>query len=121
MSDQMINKTETTPALYFQADENAIMLSGICIPEDPRPFFRQLNNTIRETMKNLQSGAAFHIRLDYFNTLSAKYLYDFLKHLSDTNVQIVWEYESDDEDMLEAGNEFAAMLQTDFEFRSYDG
>src|SRR6056297_2933081 len=116
MSKLLIEKTGKTPALHYESEGNAFLLRGICIPEDPRPFFERLISQVQDKAKASNADQTFRFRLDYFNTLSAKYLYDFLKKITTPGLQVIWEYEAEDEDMLEAGQEFAVMLEADIVF-----
>jgi len=56
------------------------------------------------------------IRLEYFNTSSSKCLMDFLKRIekSPVNATILWYYEEEDEDMLEAGEDYDAIIDIPF-------
>lgn len=59
--------------------------------------------------------------MEYFNTSSSKCLYDILKeikYLSDQGkeVNVRWYYEQDDEDMMEAGEDYSDLLDLPFVF-----
>jgi hypothetical protein len=56
--------------------------------------------------------------LDYTNTSSSKLLLDVLQTLqSIKNTKVIWCFRDDDEDMEEAGHEFAEQVDIPFEFK----
>ncbi|MFP4662870.1 MAG: SiaC family regulatory phosphoprotein [Bacteroidales bacterium] len=120
MSQQVIKETQSTPGLLYDSKQRHLKLSGISIPEDPRPFYAEVHKRCQELQAKSDGVDCFIFRMDYFNTLSAKYLYNLMQALSEDipAIRFVWEYEPDDEDLLEAGEDFADMLGSDFfEFR----
>jgi hypothetical protein len=64
---------------------------------------------------------ALLIQLEYFNTSSSKCVLDILKKLQSINQsgrsksKVYWYYEEDDEDMLEAGEDYQAIIKVPFE------
>ena len=59
------------------------------------------------------------IQLEYFNTSSSKCILDVFKKLEKINtggstVTINWHYEEDDEDMLEAGEDYESIIDVPF-------
>ena len=68
-----------------------------------------------------ESPLVFKIDLTYFNSSSAKFLFDIfteLKRLYDANkpVTVEWFYEMDDPDQKEAGNDIASLVELKFKF-----
>ena len=60
-----------------------------------------------------------NIRLEYFNTSSSKCILDVFKkleaiHKSRNEVEVNWFYEEDDEDMLEAGEDYESIIRVPF-------
>jgi tRNA(Phe) wybutosine-synthesizing methylase Tyw3 len=60
-----------------------------------------------------------NVQLEYFNTSSSKCILDVFKKLEGINkggsaVTINWHYEEDDEDMLEAGEDYEAIISVPF-------
>ena len=52
------------------------------------------------------------MKLEYFNTSSSKCLMDMLKRVeaSKCDAEVYWYYEEEDEDMEEAGEDYAAII-----------
>jgi len=64
--------------------------------------------------------------LVYFNTASSKLILDILMKLEDLHkkgneVLVKWYFPEDDEDMQEAGNEYADIVEIPFEQIAYNG
>ncbi|HSA04828.1 MAG TPA: DUF1987 domain-containing protein, partial [Tenuifilaceae bacterium] len=60
-----------------------------------------------------------NIRLEYFNTASSKCILDVFKKLevlkkNSNDIVINWYYEEDDEDMLEAGEDYESIIKVPF-------
>jgi len=65
----------------------------------------------------------FHIDLDYFNSSSAKFLYDIvfeMKRLPPAGVPFIieWYHDKEDIDLLEAGQDIAMLAEMEFTFVS---
>jgi uncharacterized protein YkuJ len=59
--------------------------------------------------------------MTYFNTASSKIILDILMrletlHEDGKNISVEWHYEEDDEDMQEAGEEYADIVEVPFTF-----
>jgi hypothetical protein len=59
------------------------------------------------------------VQLEYFNTSSSKCILDVFKkleaiHKAKHDVTINWFYEEDDEDMLEAGEDYESIIRVPF-------
>jgi len=67
-----------------------------------------------------QGTVNVNIQLEYFNTSSSKCILDVFKKLENlqnknrAEVVINWYYEEDDEDMLEAGEDYQSILKIPF-------
>jgi hypothetical protein len=61
-------------------------------------------------------STTLQIKLEYFNTSSSKCLLDIFKKLEiiGGKCQVEWYYEQDDEDMLEAGEDYEAIVHVPF-------
>jgi hypothetical protein len=59
-----------------------------------------------------------NVQLEYFNTSSSKCILDVFKKLESingrTSITINWHFEEDDEDMLEAGEDYQAIINIPF-------
>ncbi|KAA3649901.1 MAG: DUF1987 domain-containing protein [Bacteroidetes bacterium] len=115
MEQLVIEGTPKTPTIKFNPEEGKLLIQGRSIPENSIEFYKPLVDSL-----DSYSGAAkVDIVLEYFNTSSSKCILDVFKKLekikSDGNdVEIRWHYEEDDEDMLEAGEDYQAIINIPF-------
>lgn len=117
MNNLEIPATEKTPSVFFNATTGVLEIKGRSIPENAIEFFKPLETWLEEYSKNPQPKTVLNIHLDYFNTTSSKCLLDIFRKLEMINkselseVLINWYYEQDDEDMLEAGEDYQSILK----------
>jgi hypothetical protein len=121
-----IKGTEDTPNVILDAAENNMEISGRSLPEDVSSFYGPILNWLAEYTKSPNPKTIFNFRLVYFNTASSKLILDILMRLEELNkkgssVVVRWYYPEDDEDMQEAGNEYADIVEVPFEQISYAG
>jgi len=117
MSIIKMKTDDFSPHVSFDKYSNRLEISGRSIQENPEPWYAELWEKMSiEILNNKISSIRF--LLDYFNTASAKQLYRLLQNIlkTSTSIEIIWAYESDDEDMKEAGEDFQEMLKTEFIF-----
>ncbi len=113
---------EEIPSVYCDASKGLVEIKGKSIPEDPfREIFKPVLAWMREYSKKSPAETIVNIQLEYFNTSSSKYLFDVFRilesihhNIDDTTVNINWYYEEDDEDMLEAGQDYQAIIKVPF-------
>ncbi len=117
MSLLQLEGTPKTPKVEFIDSPLSLALSGRSIPENSIEFYRPLMDWIDEYLSPENSGQVeVSIRLEYFNTSSSKCLMDLLKRIekSPADATILWYYEDEDEDMLEAGEDYDAIIDIPF-------
>lgn len=116
MQDIEIPGTNKTPAVRFIASRGLLELKGRSIPENSIDFFKSLLAWTEEYAANPSPDTVVHVQLEYFNTSSSKCLLDLFKRLEAVKgrVEVHWYYEQDDEDMLEAGEDYEAIISIPF-------
>ncbi len=116
MEDIQIEGTPKTPSVKFIASEGSLEIKGRSIPENSIEFYKPLMDWIEQYSASPQKETVVNIQLEYFNTSSSKCILDLFKKLEVINDQIVinWYYEEDDEDMLEAGEDYDAIINIPF-------
>lgn len=100
----------------MDAATGAVEIKGRSIPENSLEFYKPLIDWVEKYAVAPQAETEIHIQLEYFNTSSSKCLLDLFKRLETINnkVTINWYYEQDDEDMLEAGEDYEAIINVPF-------
>ncbi len=119
-----IQGTEDTPKIILDAGNEIMEISGRSLPEDVTSFYEPVLNWLNEYSEKPNKKTIFNFKLTYFNTASSKLLLDILMKLEEMNekgldVLIRWHYPEDDEDMAEAGEEYADIVDVPFEQVSY--
>ncbi|MDG2370024.1 MAG: DUF1987 domain-containing protein [Flavobacteriales bacterium] len=117
MKDLSLEGSAKTPTIDFKS-EGELLIKGRSIPENSIEFYKPLIDWISEYSDNPKGQTLVNIQLEYFNTSSSKCILDVFKKLesiSESEVSIKWFYEEDDEDMLEAGEDYEAIIDLKFE------
>ena len=120
-----IDQTPKTPFIQLHATSGMLEMRGRSIPENAVDFYTPVFRWMDAYCQAAPTATALHIRFEYFNTSSSKCLLDILKklkalHLSGkSEVTVYWHYEEDDEDMLEAGEDFQTIIRIPFEMKKY--
>ncbi len=119
-----IQGSDDTPKVILDADNNTFEISGRSLPEDVVAFYDPILEWLDEYAQNPLEKTVFNFKLEYFNTASSKLLLDVLLKLEDMydaghDVLVKWHYPDDDEDMEEAGEEYADIVEIPFEQVSY--
>lgn len=116
MEDIRIEGSPKTPTVNFNAGTGFLEIKGRSIPENSIEFYKPLIDWIEQYSKSPQESTSVNIQLEYFNTSSSKCILDVFKRLESISkeVQVNWYYEEDDEDMLEAGEDYDAIINLPF-------
>ncbi len=125
-----VNPTITTPEICFSPDDNQFYIRGLSSPEDVRTLYYPVTKWIKSFIEETQAGkyenfnktspVRLQIDLSYFNSSSAKFLYDILLdmkrlHSSGYPVKVEWFHEAEDSDMQEAGADISALVEMEFD------
>lgn len=115
MSVIQLEGTAKTPKVAFNDSPLSMEISGRSIPENSIAFYTPLLEWVDENLKD-GGNLDVSIRLEYFNTSSSKCLMDLLKRIeqSPAEANVLWYYEEEDEDMLEAGEDYDAIIDMPF-------
>ncbi len=116
--------TDDTPSVILDAENEIFEISGRSLPEDVTAFYDPIINWLDEYSSSPNAKTVFTFKLVYFNTASSKLLLDILMkleqmHEDGKDVMVRWYYPEDDEDMQEAGEEYADIVDVPFEQVSY--
>jgi hypothetical protein len=131
MHKLQISQTITTPEIFFSPGENIFFIRGNSSPEDVRALYYPIIEWIRIFTGDVLEGAyktfnnktpvEFQIDLSYFNSSSAKFLFDIfseLKKLPEAGfpLNVNWCYDEEDSDMKEAGSDIALLVGMEFTY-----
>jgi hypothetical protein len=119
MASLTLEGTPKTPFVQFDEETGLLELRGRSIPENSIEFFKPLIDWVDRYSRSPQVRTSLHVQLEYFNTSSSKCILDLFKKLESlraggNEVTVLWHYEQDDEDMLEAGEDYAGIINIPF-------
>jgi hypothetical protein len=115
MNNLIIEKTEITPAVDFNALTGELKISGRAYSNDINRFYADLNNWVDSYLKNPQPATTIILQLEYYNSGFFKLLFILItkckKVLSeDKKLLIRWLHHEDDEDSVEDASEIASII-----------
>ena len=128
-----IRPTNVSPEIHFLPEENIFIIRGNSSPEDVRALYYPVIDWIKKFIDSLvltkswrnsftpEAPLRFRVDLLYFNSSSAKFLYDIfmeLQRLAPAGIPFVveWVYEKEDIDLKEAGSDIASLAGMEFTF-----
>jgi len=117
---------QDTPGVLFDNESKKFSISGRSFPADADKFYQPLIKWLDDYKNNNpESETVFDVKMEYFNTASAKMILDIFFKLEDiaeggNQVKINWHYLDEDEDMLEAGEEFNEIVELKFDFIEFE-
>jgi len=119
-----IKGSDDTPNVILDKENGIFEISGRSLPEDVAAFYEPILNWLESYAEDPMEKTVFNFKLEYFNTASSKLLLDVLLKLEDMyddgkDVLVRWHFPDDDEDMEEAGEEYADIVEVPFEQVSY--
>jgi len=118
MNSLHIPGTAKTPAVDFT--DGALEISGKSIPENSIEFYQPLYDWLDQYGQQAAKSTILKVRLEYFNTSSSKCLLDVFRKLEaiqksgKSQVSVTWMYEEEDEDMMEAGEDYCEIVGLPF-------
>lgn len=119
MEPIIIEGTPKTPTVNFDAAHGIFEIKGRSIPENSVEFYKPLVDWLDTYKEGPLPKTVVNVKLEYFNTSSSKCILDVFKkleaiHKSKNEVEVNWYYEEDDEDMLEAGEDYESIIRVPF-------
>ena len=131
MEPLVIEATSHSPEIRFDPAAGKYSISGVSRPEDVRSFYYPVLDWLQKFQgEEINTGKAsfteknpltLEVQLQYFNSSSAKFLFDIFTEIGKISaagqkLRILWYYDTDDKDMLDAGKELSEIAEIPFEF-----
>ena len=115
MSGHKLDLEASARTPEIRLSQGQLDIKGECYPEDVADFAGSIMPTILSSLEEVDDFKVY-IKLFYFNSSTAKFLYDFFENLDDAarsgkSVVVNWLYEPDDDSMQEAGEDFAEDME----------
>lgn len=95
-------------------------MSGRSVPENTAEFYQQVYHWLDRYAENPAPDTGVNVYFEYFNTSSSKCLLDIFRKLESihasgkSRVSVLWNFEKDDEDMMETGEDYGSMIELPF-------
>lgn len=117
MEALILKETEDTPKIVLDKQNKQFLIAERSLPENAFVFYKPIYEWLEEYILDPLEETEFHIRLDYFNTASAKQLGKILNLLENikSSLFVKWHYYSDDHDMLDSGRRYARLTGINFD------
>lgn len=121
MKGYFIRSSRVTPSVYFNPGKKLLDIRGRSSPENPIQFYNYINSSIEDYVQKQKSALIVNMAFEYFNTSSSKCIFNVLKKLdeigqSGNTVSINWFYETEDDDMMETGEDLSSFFNLAFNF-----
>lgn len=117
-------KTQSTPEVKLDKENGKMEFSGRSLPENVKEFYNPIIEWIENYLKEPQSSTRIVFNFEYFNTASSKMILDIIEKFSELNnnsdLKVDWYYIEEDDDMLEAGEDYSDITEIPFNFISYE-
>lgn len=125
MEKYTIDGTAKTPTINFDLQNGTIEIKGWSIPDNSIQFYDPFMQALEKYSGNAKPKTELAIELEYFNTSSSKCILAILKKLegikrAGNDVVVKWHYKKDDEDMLQAGEDYHTAVNIPFKMVEID-
>ena len=124
MEPLKIEATADTPCVILDKEGNHFEISGKSYPEDTKEFFAPVLAWITSYVADPGDETVFTFKLKYFNSSSYKPIFDILSKLEtiksqNKTIKVEWHFKDGDNDMKEAGEEFADLADLAFTYHTF--
>ena len=123
MINLLIKPTNITPEINFDL-AGKFSIKGISIPEKATEFYSDVFLWIDQNKDNFPNEIEISLMVEYMNTPSKKFIILLLSKLIEIcekqrNLEIVWMYDHEIEDLREEGEVLEEVLEFPFKFVTY--
>jgi hypothetical protein len=121
MEKIVIEPTNETPRIVLDKENNVFEISGNSLPEDVVNFYTPILSWFEEYANTPNERTEVKFSMDYYNTSSSKMILKILEKFRDIHrkgfdVEVHWHFMEDDEDMIEAGEDYSENIKVPFKF-----
>lgn len=119
-----LSKADNKPLLDFNGDTGKFLISGVSNPENASEFYAPVLAWMDDYTPANGQSVSLEIKMDYFGTSSTKWILQIMKRFEamaakGVDVSIKWYYYDDDEDLMEAGQQFSELVKIPFELIAF--
>ena len=104
-----------SPCVLYDIESNIFEIKGKSFAKYSRHIYQQILEWFNEYIKRPNDDTVFSFRFEFYDSSSAKMILEILKkidilHNQNKNVEIHWYYPEDDDDIEEAGEIYANLV-----------
>jgi hypothetical protein len=115
-----IEKTNNTPSIYIDEANMLCRIEGSSYPEDAYEVYQHVLDWLSRIGDNIKSELVVEFDYDFLNSISHKKVWQILHELKQfykngKSVKVVWYYNEADDDIMEAGEDLAELMNIPFE------
>lgn len=123
MDSLIIKPTEHLPAISLVA-EGQFVFYGKSLPEDGKVFYMPVISWLEKYSHSPAVKTQCSFKMEYLNSSSSKCfadIFNILVSLHEKNhaVEIIWNYDQEDDEMKEMGEQYQSIYKLQFQFRAY--
>jgi hypothetical protein len=124
MQNFAIEATELTPEINFNPSNNSFVFLGNSSPENAIGFYAPVMAWFEQYANSPEKETTVEFKLDYINSASSKVLLSILFVIkkivvSGNKLVIKWYHSEIDDEMKEAGETYAEIIEFPFEYIAY--
>ena len=114
----IIEKTQSTPYIYFDQTTNVLILKGESFPENSAKFYAPVLEWLKEYISTLETEkVTMQFEIVYFNSSTSKVFMTILDMLQTEvekgkNILVLWLCDAENETAIECGEEFKEDLES---------
>ncbi len=121
MEKIVLEPTNETPKVVLDKENNIFEFSGNSLPEDVTTFYNPILCWFDEYANSPNDKTQVIFNFEYYNTSSSKMILKLLEKFRDIHRQgydfeVHWHFMEDDEDMIEAGEDYSENIKIPFKF-----
>jgi hypothetical protein len=115
-----IEKTNNTPSIYIDEANLLCRIEGSSYPEDAYEVYQHVLDWLSRVGEHIHSELVVEFDYDFLNSISHKKVWQILHELKQfykngKSVKVVWYYDENDDDIMEAGEDLAELMNIPFE------
>ncbi|MBN1416451.1 MAG: DUF1987 domain-containing protein [Bacteroidales bacterium] len=121
-----IQAGKTTPRILYNAGENVLSIIGSSLPENVYTFYEPVMEWINEFAASpvFEPPLRIIFKIQYYNSGTIRYLAEMLTAVSKMRNKgleytVYWYYETDDDNIKEAGEDLSEITETQFNMVTY--
>ena len=115
-----IEKTNNTPSIFIDEANLLCRIEGSSYPEDAYEVYQHVIDWLNRVGKDNNSELVVEFDYDFLNSISHKKVWQILHELKQfykggRPVKVIWYYNESDEDIMEAGEDLAELMNIPFQ------